>query len=126
MLHDAASADRHDRQGVGVVARENGDLVSAEPHQRGSPLDRARGLLDGNDVPHIGKPGHGIGLEVHECYNLVRGNTTPLAPGMCFSNEPMIAIYGELGIRLEDCMYMAEDGPHFFTKQSVSITQPFG
>jgi Xaa-Pro dipeptidase len=75
-------------------------------------------------LPH--RTGHGIGMDGHEWTNIVRGNKTPLAPGMCFSNEPMIAIYGEFGIRLEDCMYMTEDGPHFFTKQSVSITQPFG
>ena len=45
---------------------------------------------------------------------------------MCFSDEPMIAIPGEFGIRLEDCVYIAEDGAHFFTKQSVAIDQPFG
>ncbi|HUQ88530.1 MAG TPA: Xaa-Pro peptidase family protein, partial [Vicinamibacterales bacterium] len=49
-------------------------------------------------LPH--RTGHGIGLDGHEWTNLVRGNKTPLAPGMCFSNEPMIAIYGEFGIRL--------------------------
>ena len=55
----------------------------------------------------------------------MKGNKTPLAPGMCFSDEPMIAIYGEFGVRLEDCLYMTEEGPRFFTKQSVSITEPF-
>jgi len=74
-------------------------------------------------LPH--RTGHGIGLDGHEWVNLVRGNKTPVAPGMCFSNEPMIAIYGEFGIRLEDIMYITEDGPRFFTQQSVSITQPF-
>jgi len=75
-------------------------------------------------LPH--RTGHGIGLEGHEWTNFTKGNTTPLAPGMCFSDEPMIAIPGEFGIRLEDCVYFAEDGPHFFTKQSISIEQPFG
>jgi Xaa-Pro dipeptidase len=75
-------------------------------------------------LPH--RTGHGIGLDGHEWTNFVRGNTTPLAPGMCFSDEPMIAIYGEFGIRLEDCLYMTESGPVFFTKQSISIDQPFG
>ncbi|MEZ5319839.1 MAG: Xaa-Pro peptidase family protein [Vicinamibacterales bacterium] len=75
-------------------------------------------------LPH--RTGHGIGMEGHEWTNFVRGNTTPLAPGMCFSDEPMIAIPGEFGIRLEDCLYLAEDGPRFFTKQSVAIDQPFG
>ena len=75
-------------------------------------------------LPH--RTGHGIGLEGHEWTNFVLGNKTPLAPGMCFSDEPTVAIYGEFGIRLEDCLYMTENGPKFFTKQSVSIEQPFG
>jgi Xaa-Pro dipeptidase len=75
-------------------------------------------------LPH--RTGHGIGMDGHEWTNFVRGNKTKLAPGMCFSDEPMIAIYGEFGIRLEDCLYMTEAGPKFFTKQSVAIDQPFG
>ncbi len=65
--------------------------------------------------------GHGIGLDGHEWINLVCGNTTPLAPGMCFSNEPGIYIYGEFGVRLEDCMYITEDGGRLFTPQAPSI-----
>jgi Xaa-Pro dipeptidase len=75
-------------------------------------------------LPH--RTGHGIGLEGHEWTNFVLGNKTPLAPGMCFSDEPTVAIYGEFGIRLEDCLYMTDSGPKFFTKQSVAIDQPFG
>jgi Xaa-Pro dipeptidase len=75
-------------------------------------------------LPH--RTGHGIGLEGHEWTNFVKGNKTPIAVGMCFSDEPTISIPGEFGIRLEDCVYIAEDGPHFFSKQSVSIEQPFG
>ena len=75
-------------------------------------------------LPH--RTGHGIGLDGHEWTNFVRGNKTKLQPGMCFSDEPMIAIYGEFGIRLEDCLYIAEDGAKLFTQQSPSIDQPFG
>jgi Xaa-Pro dipeptidase len=75
-------------------------------------------------LPH--RTGHGIGLEGHEWTNFVKGNTTPLAPGMCFSDEPMIAIPGEFGIRLEDCVYFDQNGAHFFTKQSIAIDKPFG
>ena len=74
-------------------------------------------------LPH--RTGHGIGLDMHEWTNLVRGNKTPLAAGMCFSDEPMITIYGEFGVRLEDCFYMTEDGPRLFSKQSPAIDQPF-
>jgi Xaa-Pro aminopeptidase len=74
-------------------------------------------------LPH--RTGHGIGLDGHEWTNFVRGNTTRLAPGMCFSAEPTIAIYGEFGIRLEDCLYTTENGPVLFTQQSPSLEQPF-
>jgi Xaa-Pro dipeptidase len=75
-------------------------------------------------LPH--RTGHGIGLEGHEWTYLVKGNKTRLEPGMCFSDEPMIAIYGEFGVRLEDCMYITADGARMFTKQSPAIDQPFG
>jgi Xaa-Pro dipeptidase len=74
-------------------------------------------------LPH--RTGHGIGLDGHEWTNFVRGNKTPIQPGMCFSDEPTIVIYGEFGIRLEDCLYITSDGPKFFTKQSESIDKPF-
>ena len=69
--------------------------------------------------------GHGIGMDGHEWTNFVKGNKTRLAPGMCFSDEPMIAIYGEFGIRLEDCLYITDKGPKFFTEQSPAIDKPF-
>ncbi len=75
-------------------------------------------------LPH--RTGHGIGLDGHEWTYLVNGNKTRIQPGMCFSNEPTIAIYGEFGVRLEDCMYITPDGAHMFTKQSPAIDQPFG
>ena len=75
-------------------------------------------------LPH--RTGHGIGLDGHEWTYLVRGNKTKLQAGMCFSDEPMVTIYGEFGMRLEDCFYMSEGDPRFFTKQSPSIDQPFG
>ena len=70
--------------------------------------------------------GHGIGIDGHEPVNFVHGETTKLAPGMCFSNEPGIYIFGEFGVRLEDCLHMTETGPELFTDFSVSIDDPFG
>jgi Xaa-Pro dipeptidase len=75
-------------------------------------------------LPH--RTGHGIGLDYHEWTNFVRGNQTTIQPGMCFSDEPTIAIYGEFGIRLEDCLHITERGGEFFTPQSPSLDQPFG
>jgi Xaa-Pro dipeptidase len=64
-------------------------------------------------------------MDGHEWTNFVKGNTTKLEPGMCFSDEPMIAIYGEFGIRLEDCLHITPSGPTFFTQPSPAIDQPF-
>jgi Xaa-Pro dipeptidase len=75
-------------------------------------------------LPH--RTGHGIGMDGHESPNFVRGNKTILEPGMCFSDEPTIAIYGEFGIRLEDCLHLTPNGPRFFTTQSAAIDRPFG
>ena len=72
------------------------------------------------------RTGHGIGLDGHEPVNLVHGETTPLAPGMCFSNEPGIYLPGKFGIRLEDCFYMTEAGPRYFSTPPPSLDNPFG
>ena len=74
-------------------------------------------------TPH--RTGHGIGMEGHEPVNLVHGETTPLAAGMCFSNEPGIYLPGKFGIRFEDCFHMTEAGPKFFTVPPPSIDQPW-
>jgi Xaa-Pro dipeptidase len=70
------------------------------------------------------RTGHGIGMDGHEPPYLVRSDTTPLAAGMCFSDEPGIYIPGEFGVRLEDCWYMTEAGPKLFTPLATSIYRP--
>ncbi len=74
-------------------------------------------------LPH--RTGHGIGLDGHEWPYIVAGNKMRLQPGMCCSDEPTIAIYGEFGIRLEDCLYITEDGARPFSRPSPAIDQPF-
>ena len=54
----------------------------------------------------------------------MHGDATPLAAGMCFSDEPGIYIPGEFGIRLEDCWYMTATGPKTFTPLAKSIEDP--
>jgi Xaa-Pro dipeptidase len=70
------------------------------------------------------RTGHGIGMDGHEPVNLVHGETTPLAPGMCFSNEPGLYLPGKFGVRIEDCFYMTESGPVWFSTPQVSIEYP--
>ncbi len=73
-------------------------------------------------LPH--RTGHGIGMDGHEPVNLVHGETTKLAPGMCFSNEPGIYAPGKFGVRIEDCFHMTEAGPKWFSEPQRSIEYP--
>lgn len=70
--------------------------------------------------------GHGIGMDMHEWYYAVGGDTHKIVDNMTMSDEPGIYIPGEFGVRLEDCMYTTPDGGHWFTEQSPSIEHPFG
>ncbi|MES2149015.1 MAG: Xaa-Pro peptidase family protein [Pseudomonadota bacterium] len=109
-------------------------FAAAQPGVPCCEVDRAaRASLEANGfgpgyklpgLPH--RTGHGIGMDIHEWPYLVGGDNTPLASGMCFSNEPMICIPGQFGIRHEDHFYMTEHGPKWFTEPAHSIDDPFG
>ncbi|QTE23701.1 M24 family metallopeptidase [Polaribacter cellanae] len=75
-------------------------------------------------LPH--RTGHGIGLDIHEYPYIVRGNKTKLVSGMTLSNEPMICVPNEFGVRLEDHIYMTGEGAKWFTEPAHSIENPFG
>ncbi|MBR9894916.1 MAG: aminopeptidase P family protein [Gammaproteobacteria bacterium] len=87
----------------------------------------SKGYSKDYELPGLShRTGHGIGMEGHESVNFVRGENTPLKKGMCFSNEPGIYIPGEFGVRLEDCLYMTETGPAYFTEPPESLAKPLG
>ncbi|WP_395683170.1 M24 family metallopeptidase [Dokdonella sp.] len=69
--------------------------------------------------------GHGIGMDGHEWYYLVGGNTRPLMAGNMFSNEPGIYIVGEFGIRTEDEMLITEDGARLLLPPAKSLLEIF-
>jgi Xaa-Pro dipeptidase len=68
--------------------------------------------------------GHGIGMDGHEWTYFVRGNTTKLRPGMCFSDEPGIYLPGEMGVRHEDIIFITDMGASSFTKWTLSPEDP--
>ncbi|TPG12103.1 M24 family metallopeptidase [Sphingomonas oligophenolica] len=70
------------------------------------------------------RTGHGIGMDGHEPVNLVHGEATPLAAGMCFSDEPGLYLPGKFGVRLEDCFHMTPRGPRWFSTPPMSIDHP--
>jgi len=104
---------------VGVPAGAIDDAVRALYVSEGwGPGYRTPGLTH--------RLGHGIGLEGHEPVNFVHGETTPLAAGMCLSNEPGLYIPGSFGVRLEDCLHMTDDGPVLFSGLAPSLDDPIG
>ena len=74
-------------------------------------------------LPH--RTGHGCGLDIHEGPNLVRGEQTLMEEGMVFSNEPMMVVPDEFGVRLEDHFWISAEGPRWFTQPSKTIENPF-
>ena len=118
-LEQEAQAAAFDAARIGAPCETVDDAARAVLQRAGlGPDYRLPGL------PH--RTGHGIGLSIHEPAYLVRCDKTPLAPGMCFSNEPMIVVPDSFGVRLEDHFYMTEAGPRWFTEPSPSIDRPFG
>jgi Xaa-Pro dipeptidase len=115
----------HEGQQIAIRAARLGALA-------GSVDDAVRaqyvrwGYGPGYRLPGLShRTGHGIGLDGHEPAYLVHGDMTPLAPGMCFSDEPGIYIPGSFGVRLEDCFHMTEAGPRFFSTPPPSLDRPF-
>jgi len=70
-------------------------------------------------VPH--RTGHGIGLNIHEEPYIVRGDMTKLDVGMCFSDEPMIVVPDQFGVRLEDHIHVTPNGAAWFTPPQPDI-----
>ncbi|MCC2976747.1 Xaa-Pro peptidase family protein [Sphingomonas sp. PL-96] len=102
---------------IGAPAGSIDDAVRAFYEREGyGPRYRLPGLSH--------RTGHGIGMDGHEPVNLVHGETTPLAAGMCFSNEPGLYLPGKFGVRLEDCFHMTATGPQWFSTPPVSIDEP--
>ncbi|MGL4325181.1 MAG: M24 family metallopeptidase [Beijerinckiaceae bacterium] len=115
-------------------AAQAAGFAAAKPGNRCEDIDSAaRAVITGGGfgpgyatpgLPH--RTGHGIGLDVHEWPYLVKGDRTVLQPGMTFSNEPTICIYGEFGVRLEDHMIITHNGARWFTQPAHSVDDPFG
>ncbi len=114
-----------------VKDAQSAALEAARPGAEAGSVDQAaRAVIDrGGYGPgyryFTHRLGHGIGMDGHEGHYLVEGNRTILEPGMTFSNEPGIYIYGSFGVRLEDIMLITEDGAELYTGQAGTPTDPF-
>ena len=126
-----SATDRMRRVFDAVRKAQDAALAAAKPGVPCEEVDAAarKVIVDagyGPDYKYFShRLGHGIGMDGHEWPYLVRGNRLPLAAGMTFSDEPGIYIPGEFGVRVEDDMYVTEDGARLFTPQSRSLEDPF-
>lgn len=112
-------------QSAAFAAAQIGGACSAVDAAARSVLIAA-GFGPGYQVPGLPhRTGHGLGLDIHEAPFIVAGNDTPLAAGMCFSIEPMLCVYGESGVRLEDIVYMTDSGPRWFVPPAERLDDPF-
>lgn len=122
----SAWAVEHEAQAAAFDAARPGAPCEAVDQAARRVLER-HGYGPGYALPGLPhRTGHGCGLQIHEAPYLVQGDTTPLDVGMVASNEPMLVLPGEFGVRLEDHFYMTADGARWFTEPSPSIDDPFG
>jgi Xaa-Pro aminopeptidase len=67
--------------------------------------------------------GHGLGLEVHEAPRLARTADGALAEGAVVTIEPGIYRPGWGGVRIEDDVFLAADGPRILTNFSRELIE---
>ncbi|WP_334331603.1 MULTISPECIES: Xaa-Pro peptidase family protein [unclassified Companilactobacillus] len=100
-------------------------MDAAKPGITAAELDKvARDIITkaGYGEYFIHRLGHGMGTSEHEFPSIMEGNDMVLKPGMCFSIEPGIYIPNVAGVRIEDCVYITENGCEPFTHTSKELT----
>ena len=96
-----------------VLRAQLASLEAVKAGEKGEDVDAvARKIIDeagyGERFGH--GLGHGVGLEVHEGPRLSPKSDDVLAPSEVVTVEPGIYLPGDLGVRIEDFVVVAEDG----------------
>ena len=96
-----------------VLAAQLAGIAAAKAGATGRAVDgAAREVIEQAGYgPCFGHSfGHGVGVEIHEGPNATPSNDKPLPAGAVISAEPGIYLPGRLGVRIEDVLYLTEDG----------------
>jgi Xaa-Pro dipeptidase len=67
------------------------------------------------------RTGHGIGMDVHEYPSIGGSEDITIETGMCFSVEPGIYIPNQVGVRIEDCLYVTATGAESLTHSAKDL-----
>ncbi|HET7578962.1 MAG TPA: Xaa-Pro peptidase family protein [Bacillales bacterium] len=96
-----------------VLKAQKAALAEGKPGTRIGDVDlTARRIISeagyGEYFPH--RIGHGLGIEAHEAPSMSENNNNLLKQGMVYTVEPGIYIPDVVGVRIEDDVYVTEDG----------------
>lgn len=100
-------------------------LAAAKPGVPAKAVDAAaRGVIAaaGYGPKFLHRTGHGLGIDIHEAPYITATSEGLLRKGNVFSIEPGIYLEGEFGVRLEDIVYLREEGPVILSDLPRTIT----
>jgi len=100
-----------------------------------SPKEFSGAFLDTlakDEITHAGLPpyshslGHSVGLAIHESPRLTIKKDEVISPGMVFTIEPGVYIEGQFGIRIEDLVYLSDNGIEILSQsdKKLLVIQP--
>lgn len=96
-----------------VLAAQQAALEAIRPGEKGEDVDAAarRVIDEAGHGEHFGHGlGHGVGLDIHEGPRLSLRSDDILATNEVVTVEPGIYLAGDLGVRIEDLVVVADDG----------------
>lgn len=107
-----------------VLRAQKAGCEAARPGIVGRDLDKAaRDIIDGAGYgEYFGHSlGHSVGLYIHESPNASPRESRPLPAGTVVTCEPGVYIPGRFGVRIEDMLYITENGSENLTKAGKEL-----
>ncbi|MFB3110261.1 MAG: M24 family metallopeptidase, partial [Acidimicrobiia bacterium] len=102
-----------------AICRIRAGMTGREADQQGRSVIEDKGFGDafGHSL------GHGIGLEVHEAPRVSHTNEDPIPVGCVITVEPGIYLRDWGGVRIEDDVFVTEDGTELLTDGKTELVE---